>query len=58
MLDTKRSIVKNALWVLSNIAAMYRAINSFQRQGDSMNEDECLLQDGTIDQVLDVINTA
>ena len=53
-LDVRRDMVRQGLWALSNIAAMYARVSHLE----IFDEDECLLKDGSVGQVLEVIKAA
>lgn len=55
-LEDRRKLVRIALWSLSNLAAMYQQIDYYESSNG--HEDECMLVDGTIEQVINTIFTA
>lgn len=57
-LEDRIELVRQGLWVLSNIAAMYDVVNKIQNEEEGMEEDECFLKDGTVIQVVDIMSVA
>ena len=55
-MEDRRKLVRIALWSLSNLAAMYQQIDYYESSNG--HEDECMLVDGTIEQVINTIFTA
>lgn len=53
-LNVRRDMVRQGLWALSNVAAMYARVSRLE----AFEEDECLLKDGCVGQAIEVVKAA